>query len=46
MHMARLGLETYVVNLAQQETNAIRNVENCKADITEQFRCLLNGRLD
>jgi hypothetical protein len=37
MHTASLGLETYVANLAQQETNAIRNVENHKGDIMEQF---------
>jgi hypothetical protein len=46
MHTANLGLEAYVANLAQHETNAIRNVENRKANITEQFRCLLEGRLD
>ncbi len=46
MHTTNLGLGTYVANPAQQETNAIRDVENRKADITEQFRCLLDGRLD
>jgi hypothetical protein len=46
MHTASLGLQTYVANPAQQETNAIRDVENRKADITEQFRCLFDGRLD
>jgi hypothetical protein len=35
MHTASLGLQTYVANPAQQETNAIRDVENRKADITE-----------
>jgi hypothetical protein len=46
MHTASLGLQTDVANPAQQETNAIRDVENRKADITEQFRCLFDGRLD
>jgi hypothetical protein len=46
MHMASLGLQTYVANPAQQETNAICDVENRNADITEQFRCLFDGRLD
>jgi hypothetical protein len=46
MHKANLELQTYVANPTQQETNAIRDVENRKADITEQFRCLFDGRLD
>jgi hypothetical protein len=46
MHTASLGLETNVANPAQQETNAIRDVENRKAHITKQFRCLFDGRLD
>jgi hypothetical protein len=46
MHTTNLGLKTYVANPAQQETNAIRDVENHKVDITEQFRCLLDGWLD
>jgi hypothetical protein len=35
MHTASLRLQTYVANPAQHNTNAIRDVENRKVDITE-----------
>jgi hypothetical protein len=34
-HSGRLGLQTYITNLAQQQTNAIHDVENYKTNITE-----------
>jgi len=46
MHLARLGLQTYIANPAQQETNIVHDVENYKANIMEEFRCLFDGRLD
>jgi hypothetical protein len=35
MHLARLKLQTYITNPAQQETNAIHDVEKNEADVTE-----------
>jgi hypothetical protein len=34
-HLGRFELQTYIINLAQQQTDAIHDVENYKANITE-----------
>jgi hypothetical protein len=34
-HSGRFELQTYITNLAQHQTNAIHDVENYKANITE-----------
>jgi hypothetical protein len=44
VHLARLWLQTYVTDLAQQQTNVVRDVKKIEAGIAQQLWCLFDGR--